>query len=267
MTALLNPLSLLAARRLPLLLAIVGACAFVAGGGPDYISAKELAKNANWLREIAKSWPAIAPLIYVAAVFIALQLLIIPAWFCSVLAGLVFGLWHGAIYAILGVTLGGMGVFLASREGFNGLKGRGGSSIHDLAEGFRRDGLAYLLILRLIPVVPFTLVNIAAAVSNLTLRTFTLGTLLGIVPSILVFAWSGDALIELLRRGDKLDGNLLLQPKFLLPLLTLAALAALPLVARRHLKRWGGKSLPKAGDDPMTKTGRRQDRAPRSPSL
>jgi len=60
--------------------------------------------------------------------------------------------------------------------------------------GLRENGLSYLLFLRLVPAFPFFLVNLACGVTGLPLRTYALGTLIGILPGSLVFVNAGASL-------------------------------------------------------------------------
>lgn len=226
-----------AAARLPLLLAVVAAVAFLAFGGTRYISLATLAENARWLRQTADDWGMAAPLLFIAANAALLMLLVFPAWFCAIVGGLLFGRWLGLACALVGTTLGASGVFLIARAGLDGLAERAGPRAARIAEGFRNNALSYLVFLRLVPLIPFTVVNFAAAVARLKLRTLMFGTLIGIVPSALIYASLGDLLMDLARRGQLPDSNLLYEPRFLLPLLGLAVLALLPIAAERWRRR------------------------------
>ncbi|MGE5147849.1 MAG: TVP38/TMEM64 family protein, partial [Candidatus Eiseniibacteriota bacterium] len=103
-----------------------------------------------------------------------------------------------------------------------------------MEEGFRRNALSYLLVLRLIPVFPFWLVNLVPAFLNVPLRVYVLGTFLGIIPGTAVFASIGNGLGALLADCRKPDVGVVFQPMILLPLLGLAVLALLPAL----FKRW-----------------------------
>ncbi|MFO1159419.1 MAG: VTT domain-containing protein [Reyranellaceae bacterium] len=225
--------------RLPLVLAVTAAILFLALGGTHYVSLTTLAENTRWLRHNADDWGMAAPFLFIAATAALLMVLVVPAWFCTIIGGLLFGRWLGAAYALLATTLGASGVFLIARAGLDGLAERAGPRAARIATGFRENALSYLVFLRLVPIVPFTLVNFAAALARLKLRTFGLGTLIGIFPSVLIYASLGDLLMDLARQGQLPDSNLLHQPQFLLPLLGLAALALLPVVVQRWLRRRG----------------------------
>ncbi|MFO1084126.1 MAG: VTT domain-containing protein [Reyranellaceae bacterium] len=225
------------AARLPLLLAVVAGIVFLAFGGARFLSLASLADNARALRQVADDWGKAAPLLFIAVNGALLMLLVVPAWFCAILGGLLFGRWLGLACALIGTTLGASGVFLMARAGLEGLAERAGPRAARVAEGFRNNALSYLVFLRLVPLIPFSVVNFAAALARLKLGTLMLGTLIGIVPSALIYASLGDLLMDLARRGELPESNLLLEPRFLLPLLGLAALALLPIAVERWRRR------------------------------
>jgi uncharacterized membrane protein YdjX (TVP38/TMEM64 family) len=217
---------------LPLVLVAAIGVAVAVLGGKQYVAA-----NARWLSDLVTRWPLLAPLFFVAADVVALMIFVPPS-FCTVLAGLLFGPFWGAAYALAGTTLGATGVFLTARNGFSGLAARASSGAGLAGIDFHADAFSYLVVLRLLPFFPFALVNIAAALSEIRLATYVLGTLIGIVPSIFIFAWLGSQAMDLARQGEFPDANVLLQSGFLWPLMGLAVLALLPAVIRRYWRRF-----------------------------
>ena len=87
------------------------------------------------------------------------------------------------------------------------------------------------------PIFPFTLVNVVASLAGLRLQTFLIGTFIGIVPGVVIYANIGDLLMEMTTRGTLPDTSLLREPRFFLPLLGLAALALLPIIVRHWRRR------------------------------
>ena len=97
-----------------------------------------------------------------------------------------------------------------------------------------------LLSLRLIPGLPFGLVNIAAAAVRIRFATYAAATVLGILPSTLIYVWIGHELTSVLARNGAPRLSKIIQPQVFLPLLALFLLAATPLAwkawkARRDL--------------------------------
>jgi uncharacterized membrane protein YdjX (TVP38/TMEM64 family) len=103
--------------------------------------------------------------------------------------------------------------------------------------GFREHALSYLLVLRLIPIVPFWLVNLVPALVGVPLRTFFVGTAIGIIPGSLVYASVGNGLGVVIDQGGTPDLDIIFEPEILAPLLGLALLALSPVPYRRLKQR------------------------------
>ena len=104
--------------------------------------------------------------------------------------------------------------------------------------GFREDAFNYLLVLRLIPVVPFWAVNLAAGIVGMRLTSFAVATFIGMIPAAFIYAGVGNGLGMLLATGQKPEMHLIFRPDILLPLIGLAVLALVPVA----YKRWRGGS-------------------------
>lgn len=102
--------------------------------------------------------------------------------------------------------------------------------------------VSVLLILRLVPVVPFFAVNLLAALAGVRFGHFLWTTALGILPGALVFTSVGVGLGDVLDQGAEPDLAILWQPQVLAPLLGLAALAALPMLWRAWRRRKGERA-------------------------
>ncbi|GAA1303816.1 TVP38/TMEM64 family protein [Saccharothrix xinjiangensis] len=134
-----------------------------------------------------------APLVFVA-VCAAGSSVLVPKPVLSVLGGVVFGPWLGAGVVVAGVTLGALVAFALSR----GL----GRDAARPAEGrlarvdrlLERRGFAAVVALRLLPVVPFGLVNYTAGLTGVRVGLFAAGTALGVVPATVVYTTTGASL-------------------------------------------------------------------------
>jgi len=110
-----------------------------------------------------------------------------------VLLGIAGGLLFGPLLAVVcivpGATVGAILLFLAARSALGGpLRRRAASLLDRVRPGLERDGFSYLLSLRLLPVVPFWLLNLAAALVGMRLAPFVAATAIGIIPGALLFA-------------------------------------------------------------------------------
>ena len=120
-------------------------------------------------------------------------------------------------------------MFLAARYLFaDAARRRMGPLGAKISAGFTEDAFSYLLFLRLVPLFPFFLVNLAPAFTRIRLRTYVLGTLVGIIPGSFVFANLGQTL----GRIDSLSG--LVSTETIAALVLLGAFALLPVLIKRY---------------------------------
>jgi len=221
-------------RLVPLALLVAAGITFVAVGGHRYLTFAALAENRDWLCGLVQQWGFIAVLLYIA-VYAGLVALSVPgAAVLTIAGGFLFGTWLGTLCAVVGATSGATGIFLATRAGLGGLAQRAGPLVGKLETGFREDAFNYLLVLRLVFVVPFWLVNLVPALVGVRLSTFILATFLGIIPGSFVYASFGNGLGNVV--GDPGIG-VLLRPSVLGPIIGLIILALIPV----GYKRWRTK--------------------------
>jgi uncharacterized membrane protein YdjX (TVP38/TMEM64 family) len=236
------PPRIAALRLVPLGLLVLAGIIFVTLGGHHYISFAALAENREWLcRAVARGGPAAAALFVLA--YAGIVALSIPGGFLlTMTSGFLFGPLFGTAYALVGATLGASIVFLAARAGFAGLTARAGPWARRFEAGFRNHALNYLLVLRLIPLIPFWLVNLLAAAVGLRLSVYVTGTLIGMIPVTFVLASLGSELGSVIAAGHAPGAETLLDPGIILPLLSLAALAMAPVAYRVWRARHGPKA-------------------------
>ena len=150
--------------------------------------------------------------------------------------------WPAIILVICGATAGAGVVFIAARSIFADLlRARAGPFITKLEAGFSRNSFSYLLALRLIPAAPFWVVNIVPALTRMQLSPFLLATFIGITPGTAIFISVGRGFDHILAAGQTPELAVLTSAPIIIPLVSLAALALLPIVVRRVTK--DGKGL------------------------
>jgi uncharacterized membrane protein YdjX (TVP38/TMEM64 family) len=225
-------------RALPLL-ALLAAFGLAFGLGLHrHLSLDALAAHRTTLEHFVAANPVAAPLAYMAAYAVAVALSLPGALILTLAGGLLFGALWGTVFAVAGATVGAVGLFLAARGALApALSARAGPFLDRLRPGLERDGLSYLLVLRLVPLFPFWLVNLAPALVGMKLAPFALGTFLGIIPGTAVFAGVGAGLAEVFAAGRTPDLGIVLRPGVLLPLLGLALLSLVPVLWRRFSPR------------------------------
>jgi uncharacterized membrane protein YdjX (TVP38/TMEM64 family) len=122
----------------------------------------------------------------------------------SLAAGALFGLLWGTVLVNIGATAGAILAFLFARYLFRDLVIRrfGGPNLEKLNRELEREGMSYLLFLRLVPLFPFFLINLGAALTSLSLRTFFFATMVGIIPGSLVYVNAGASLASIDKLSD-----------------------------------------------------------------
>jgi uncharacterized membrane protein YdjX (TVP38/TMEM64 family) len=130
------------------------------------------------------------------AVYIIQTALSLPgAAILSLAAGAIFGSIMGTVYAVISASIGATLAFLVTRYLLRDMVlARFGSRLEGMNRELEQRGFNYLLFLRLVPVFPFFLINLAAGLTRLPLRTFVIGTLLGIIPGGFVYVNAGASL-------------------------------------------------------------------------
>ncbi len=222
-------------RHLPLLV-IVAVAAIGAFALRDYLSFETLRANREALLIYRDQHFAVLVglfvLVYVAVVAFSLP----GAAVASVTGGFLFGLLPGTVLNVLSATIGACAIFWAARLGLGAtLSARLDASqgtIKRLKTRLRENEISVLLLLRLIPAVPFFIANLLPALVGVRFMRFLWTTALGIVPGAIVFTSIGVGLGDVFDRGDTPDLSLLWEPQVIGPILGLCALAALPIVLR-----------------------------------
>lgn len=182
-------------RWLPLIVIVAVAGLAFAMGWHKYLSFKTIGLNYDALKAFISQNLVGALALYILA-YVAVVALSLPGALIMTLAGgLLFGWQIGAPATVVGATLGATVLFLVARSSFGeALAERAGASIQGLKAGFQENALSYMLFLRLVPVFPFVVVNLAAAVLGVPLRTYVLGTFLGIIPGTTAYSVAGAGL-------------------------------------------------------------------------
>jgi len=227
-------------RRMLPLLGLGGVLLFAwAMGWHEALSWEGLAARRAALAETVAARPVLAAAGYVALYAAAVAVSIPGAAVITASGGLLFGIAAGAALAVAGATLGAIGLFLAARTALGPLLARkAGPWLDRLRPGLERDGFHVLLALRLIPLVPFALLNLVCALVGMRMGPFVAATFLGIIPGSVVFASIGAGLGHVLEAGHTPDLSVVVSWPVLGPLLGLAALAMLP----PAWKWWRGRS-------------------------
>jgi phospholipase D1/2 len=146
-----------------------------------------------------------------------------------------FGPWLGALYAALGSLASALAVYFAgARFGKDALDRRLGGRWKRAIDGIKDRGVLAVVTLRLVPVAPFTLINLAAGASGIRFADFVLGTIVGMAPGLVLVTFMGDRLAGLLSNPSASEIGLLV--------LCAAGWIALVFSAQFLLSRRGGRA-------------------------
>lgn len=168
------------------------------------------------------------------AIYIIQTALALPgAVILSLSAGAIFGPLLGTVYAVSAASIGATLSFLVTRYLLrDAVLSKFGSKLDGINKELEERGINYLLFLRLVPLFPFFLINLAAGLTRLPLRTFVLGTFLGIIPGGFVFVNAGASLAQINSPSD------IVSPRVLGSFALLGLFALIPaLYAKYNAKR------------------------------
>lgn len=198
------------------------------------ISYQGLAENEAALKQAVRDNPLITGLAYMSVYVLAVTFSLPGALWLSLAGGLMFGTWAGGLLIVISATLGASGLFFVARYiAGDSLRAKAGPALEKFEASFNRDAVSYMLILRLLPVFPFFIVNLGAALVGVRYPIFALTTFFGIMPGTFVFASIGNGISVVLRAGKQPDLSVMTSPEILLPLIALAVLSLAPMVWRR----------------------------------
>ena len=227
----------LSLRRLwPLLVLALAIVAVFALDLDRYLTFAALREHREALTALVADNMLLAALAFVVVYALAIALSVPGGAILTIAGGFMFGSIFGTALVLVAATLGATLVFLIAKSALGDpLRARAGPFLKRMEAGFREDALNYLLVLRLIPIFPFWIVNLVPAFLGVPLRTYVLGTFVGIIPGTFVFASVGAGIGSVLDSGQDFSPASVLTPQILIALIGLAVLALLP-VAYRKLK-------------------------------
>ena len=229
------------ALKLTLVALFVGVVvAFFALGGHRYLSLDAIKANRDALLAFTQAHfaasLAIAFVVYVASTAFSLP----GGLMLSLTVGFLFGRWIGTALVVVAATIGATLVFVAARYVFaDAARRRLGAFGERINAGFTENGFSYLLFLRLVPLFPFFLVNLAPAFTSIPLSTYALATFVGVIPGTFVFVNLGQTL----GRIESLQG--LVSAETLGAFALLGVFALVPVVIRKLRARKDATSAPR----------------------
>ena len=242
------------ARMAPLLVVLAVPVLCYVTGIYHYFSFDLLAQYHHTLQDWIAGHLVLAVLAYVILYAISTAVSLPAGAVITIAGGLLFGWVVGGSAAIVGATIGATLLFLIARSSIGGgLAAQAGPWLEKLSEGFRKDAFNYLLFLRLVPAIPFVIVNLVPAVLGMPLWSYVAATFFGIIPGTFAYAYAGHGLESVFQAATDsyqaclagkaaaeaaqchiaIDVSKLVTPEIVIALAGLAVLALLPVAVKR----------------------------------
>lgn len=221
-------------KLLPIGILAAGIVAFFAFGLDEYLTIDALRENRGILMEFVADNPMIAPLLFMALYSAAVVFSFPGAMIMTISGGFLFGSVLGTAWVVLSATLGATILFVIAKTSLGDLlRAKAGPWLKKMENGFRENALSYLLVLRLIPLFPFFVVNLAPAFLGVRLRTYVIGTLVGIVPGSFVYATVGAGLGSIFDKNQIFAATGIVTPEIITALVGLAVLSLIPIAYKK----------------------------------
>lgn len=220
-------------RWIPLLIFILLVALFYLSGMHHYFDLEIIRSHYHTLKILADNNPILSPILFTLC-YIAIVALSIPDWaLFSIVAGTLFPQPLATICIVVGGSIGAVCIFLMAR-GFlhDWLLRIEGARIQKMKVDMLADAAHYLLFLRLTPFCPFWLTNLAPALFNVPLRTFIWTTVVGVIPTSIIFTQAGAGLQSLFEIQGEVSWDLIFNYDVKLALAMMTLLALLPLAAK-----------------------------------
>ncbi len=168
-----------------------------------FLTLESLKANRQLLQQYYADHAVLLVVVFMLIYIVQTALALPGAAILSLSAGAIFGPWLGTLYAVTSASIGATIAFLMTRYLLrDAVLSKFGKKLEGMNAELEERGINYLLFLRLVPIFPFFLINLAAGLTRLPLRTFVLGTFFGIIPGGFVFVNAGAGLAAINRPGD-----------------------------------------------------------------
>ncbi len=230
-------------RFLPLLVLAVLVVAVFASGVTRYLNFEALRTHEAALRAFVGEHLILALLSFMAVYAVATAISLPGGLILTLTGGYLFGPWVGGGATVVGATVGAVLVFYAVRTSLGEVLRRraeaSGGTLKAVIDGVQAGAFGYILTLRLVPLAPFWLVNIAAALAHAPLRAYALATFLGIMPATFIYSGIGAGIGDLIARGETPNAGAIFEPRVLLPLIGLGLLSLGTTLYQRRRARTG----------------------------
>ncbi|HUU26005.1 MAG TPA: TVP38/TMEM64 family protein [Methyloceanibacter sp.] len=246
-------------KRLWPLLVLLGVGGLIfAMGWHRYLTLEHLAANRELLRSFIEGNLLLALAAFVALYAVTVALSLPGGAVLTIAGGFLFGWVLGGMTSVVAATLGATVVFVIAKSALSDvLQARAGPWLSRFRDGFHEDAFSYLLFLRLVPVFPFWLVNLAPGLLGVPFGTYVVTTFLGIIPGTFAFSLAGNGLDSVIAAQQAahqsclakvgeggqescpqgLDPSALLTPELIIGLVALGVVSLIPVAVKWFRRR------------------------------
>ncbi|MCP9439436.1 MAG: TVP38/TMEM64 family protein [Nitrospira sp.] len=198
-----------------------------------YLSLESLKEHRDRLLTFTEERYTVSVALFILIYVVVAGLALPGAVILTLAGGFLFGSVWGTLFVNIGATTGATIAFVAARYLLREwVEQRFGAWLGPLQEGIARHAFNYLLTLRLIPIVPFFVLNLVSGLTRMSVRTYVSATALGIIPGSFVYAYAGRQL------GSINSLKEIASPQVISAFILLGLLALTPVV----YKRWSGRT-------------------------
>jgi len=155
----------------------------------------------------------------------------------SMINGFLFGTWIGGAISIIGGTIGAFSIFLIAKFFFiDFIKRKFFKKYSYIENYFNKNDLELMILIRIIPVVPFFIQNLILAGLGAKNKKFFYTTLIGLAPWSFIFGSIGQGLEDIFIDNAQLNFSLIAQPEYMVPLSTIVVLIIFILIFKKKFK-------------------------------
>ena len=208
---------------------------YFAGGGDQFLSIR-------LYQDLFDQSPVRTAAVFFIIYFVGTSCSLPVSGALSVASGIVFGLFTGFLISLVASTLGGTIALFSTRYLFHDLiKRRFSVHLDVINKGIEKEGAFYLFGLRMVPVIPFWLLNLLVGMTSMQATVFFVATLCGMVPITLILVYTGSQLGDI----ETFSLSAIFTPGLILSLFLLAAFPFLARAIVRFVRRFANSDAEK----------------------
>ncbi|WP_232056785.1 MULTISPECIES: TVP38/TMEM64 family protein [Methylomonas] len=194
----------------------------------DYLTLDGIKSNKQWIKNIIAHHYILSVAVFFIACSVFINSPLPMAAVIKVMGGYFFGFYYGAVYNISATLIACLLGFYLSRYALKDLfEAAYYQRLQKVEQEIEVNGFYYFLSLRLVMVVPYFIINVIAGISRVSFKHYLFATVLGVIPSSLIYANGGSKLEQIESVAQ------LLQPEYVVSLVLLACALLWPALQRK----------------------------------